>query len=93
MSALHFEWRALKAAQSLRKHRVAFEEGVAVFSDEHARLIADPDHSATEDRFVLLGLSGRLRLLLVVHGDRAGDDVIRLISARRATRAEARQYG
>ncbi len=92
MSALRFEWGALKAAQNLRNQRVAFEEAVTVFSDEHARLIADPDHSATEDRFALLGLSGRLRLLVVVHCDRAGDDVIRLISARRATRAEARQY-
>jgi uncharacterized DUF497 family protein len=64
---LHFEGSALKAAQNLRKHRVAFEEAVTLFSDEHARLIADPDHSATEDRFVLLGLSGRLRLLVVVH--------------------------
>jgi len=92
VSALRFEWGALKAAQNLRNQRVAFEEAVTVFSDEHARLIADPDHSATEDRFALLGLSGRLRLLVVVHCDRAGDDVIRLISARRATRAEARQY-
>ena len=69
-----------------------FEEAETVFTDEHGLLIDDPDHSATEDRFVLLGLSSRFRVLLVVHAYHEQDEVIRLISARRATRAERRQY-
>lgn len=92
MNALRFEWSSAKAELNARKHQVGFDEAVTVFGDEHARLIADPDHSDTEERYVLLGLSSRLRLLVVVHVYRAGDEVIRLISARAATRGEARHY-
>lgn len=63
-----------------------------MFTDEHALLIADPEHSRAEDRFILLGFSNRLRLLVVCHCYRSGGDIIRLITARPATRREARQY-
>lgn len=81
-----------KAATNRRKHGVSFSEAETVFADEHALLLNDPEHSETEDRFLLLGLSGALRVLVVVHCYRAGDTVIRLISARRADREEQRQY-
>ena len=92
MPALRFEWDNRKAAANLRKHGVSFEEARSVFFDEQARLIDDPDHSEEEDRFVLLGLSGALRLLLVCHCYRSEGEVIRIISARRATRMEAKFY-
>ena len=92
MSALRFEWDNRKAAANLRKHGVSFEEARSVFFDEQARLIDDPDHSEEEDRFVLLGLSGALRLLLICHCYRSEGEVIRIISARRATRTEAKFY-
>jgi uncharacterized protein len=90
--AISFEWDSRKASANLRKHGVSFEEAKSVFFDEQARLIDDPDHSEDEDRFVLLGLSQSLRLLLVCHCYRADGDVIRIISARKATRSEARFY-
>ncbi len=90
--AISFEWDSRKASANLRKHGVSFEEAKTVFFDEHARLIDDPDHSEDEDRFVLLGLSQSLRLLLVCHCYRADGEVIRVISARKATRSEARFY-
>ena len=92
MPALRFEWDNRKAAANLRKHGVSFEDARSVFFDEQARLIDDPDHSEEEDRFVLLGLSGALRLLLVCHCYRSEGEVIRIISARRATRTEAKFY-
>jgi len=92
MTALRFEWDRRKATANLRKHGVSFEEAKSVFLDEQARLIDDPDHSEEEDRFVLLGLSGALRLLLVCHCYRSEGEVIRIISARRATRTEAKFY-
>ena len=92
MPALRFEWDNRKAAANLRKHGVSFEEARSVFFDEQARLIDDPDHSEEEDRFVLLGLSGALRLLLVCHCYRSEGEIIRIISARRATRTEAKFY-
>ena len=69
-----------------------FEEAKSVFVDEQAKLIDDPDHSADEDRFVMLGLSGSLRLLLVCHCYRVGGQVIRIISARKASAKESRSY-
>ena len=65
--SLNFEWDSRKAAANLRKHGVSFEDAQSVFSDERARLIDDPDHSADEDRFLLLGLSSSMRLLVVAH--------------------------
>lgn len=92
MAELRFKWDPRKNAENQRKHRVSFEEAETVFADEHALLIDDPEHSTTEDRFVLLGLSVRFRVLLVVHSYRERDGVIRIISARRATKLERTRY-
>jgi uncharacterized DUF497 family protein len=92
VAELRFKWDPRKNAENQRKHRVSFEEAETVFADEHALLIDDPEHSTTEDRFVLLGLSVRFRVLLVVHSYRERDGVIRIISARRATKLERTRY-
>lgn len=89
---LRFDWAPRKAAANRAKHGIAFEEAATAFYDVFARVIQDPDHSDAEERFVLLGMSERLRLLVVIHCDREAMGVIRLISARRATRSEQRQY-
>jgi uncharacterized DUF497 family protein len=87
MPELRFEWDQRKSAANRRKHCVSFEEAQEVFSDERALLIEDPDHSADEDKFVLLGMSASLRLLVVCHCYRRAS-VIRIISARKANRAD-----
>lgn len=92
MDRLRFEWNPAKAKANLRKHGVSFEEARSAFADERAKLIADPDHSDDEDRFILLGLSVRLRLLVVCHCHRSGRNVVRIISARKATARESRSY-
>jgi hypothetical protein len=92
MSELRFEWHSAKAAANAKKHGIGFDEARSAFSDERAKLIADPDHSEDEDRFILLGLSAALRLLVVCHCYRGVDNVIRIISARKATSAEAKSY-
>ena len=92
MNALHFEWDEAKAKANLKKHGIGFEEAKSVFLDDHARLIPDPDHSIDEERFVLLGYSSSLKLLVVCHCYRGGDRIIRIISARKATRQEAQIY-
>lgn len=92
MSALHFEWNERKAAANLRKHGVSFEDAKSVFYDERAKLMDDPDHSELEDRFILLGLSTALKILVVCHCYRTGDDVIRIISASKATSREMKSY-
>ena len=92
MSTLRFEWDERKAAANAKKHGVSFEEAKSVFVDERAKLIDDPDHSEDEERFVLLGLSSALRLLLVCHCYRSEGNVIRLISARKATTKESKSY-
>ena len=92
MAEIRFAWDPRKNAENRRKHGISFEEAETVFADEHALLIDDPDHSTTEDRFVLLGLSARFRVLLVVHSYREHDDIIRIISARRATKQERGRY-
>lgn len=89
---IHFEWDSRKAALNMRKHGVSFEEARTVFFDEYAKVIDDPDHSESEDRFILLGVSSALRLLLVCHCYRQGDSVIRIISARKASPRESKQY-
>ena len=88
---LRFEWDKRKDRSNQRKHGIAFEEAQSVFYDENARLIADEEHSAEEDRFVLLGLSRRLRVLIVCHCYRR-NEVIRIISARQATATESAEY-
>lgn len=92
MSGLHFEWDDDKAAANVKKHGISFEEAKSVFRDERAKLISDPDHSEGEDRFVLLGLSETLRLLVVCHCYRGENHVIRIISARKATTGESKSY-
>ena len=92
MSELHFEWDQRKAAANEEKHGVTFEEAKSVFSDERAKLIDDPDHSEEEDRFILLGLGSSLRVLVVCHCYREEGNVIRIISARKATAKESKFY-
>jgi uncharacterized DUF497 family protein len=92
MSDLKFEWDPRKAAANTKKHGVGFDEAKSVFADERAKLIDDPDHSDDEDRFVLLGVSGLLRMLVVCHCYRSEGNVIRIISARKATASESRLY-
>jgi uncharacterized DUF497 family protein len=93
MRAIRFAWDPSKAAVNLHKHGVSFEEAATVFGDEYARLKHDPDHSHNEDRFILLGFSGKLRMLVVCHVYRENDELIRIISARKATLSERKQYG
>jgi len=89
---LHFEWDPEKGAANLKRHKVSFEEASTAFLDENALLIDDPDHSKEEDRFILLGLSASLRVLLVCHCYRAAEGRIRLISARKADAQERQAY-
>ena len=92
MSNIKFVWDEHKANANRRKHGVSFGEAQTVFYDESAQLIHDPDHSADEDRFVLLGRSSQLRLLVVCHCYRESDSVVRIISARKATKKECKLY-
>jgi uncharacterized DUF497 family protein len=87
-----FAWDRRKARSNLAKHGVSFEEAQAVFPDENARLIDDPDHSEDEERFVLLGYSFAARRLVVSHCYREHDSAIRPSSARRATGQEEEVY-
>lgn len=92
---MHFEWDASKAASNRKKHGVSFEEARSVFADAEGLLIPDPEHSQDEERFLLLGMSWRLRVLVVVHCERGevdGELVLRIISARKATVRETSQY-
>ena len=88
--ALRFGWDPRKAAANRRKHRITFEEAAPAFGDRLSVTIPDPDHSSSEDRFILVGLSEASRLLVVAHVERG--DEIRLVSARLATRRERRMY-
>jgi len=88
--ALEFEWDSDKADRNLREHGVSFDEATTVFRDTLSITIADPDHSASEHRFIDVGMSHRGELLVVSYTER--EDKIRIISARRATRAERRNY-
>jgi uncharacterized DUF497 family protein len=92
MPEMRIEWDPDKDKQNRRKHGVSFSEAESVFMDEHALLLDDPDHSAEEDRFILLGLGARLRILVVIHSFRERQDVIRIISARKAIRRERDIY-
>jgi uncharacterized protein len=92
MKSLHFDWDPAKAAANKRKHGVTFEEATTVFYDEDAVEFYDDEHSVWEDRFLLLGVSSKLRLLIICHFFREEDGVIRIISARRANAQEASYY-
>jgi uncharacterized DUF497 family protein len=89
---LRFEWDKRKARENKRRHDVSFDEAETVFYDEYAILIDDPEHSIEEDRFLLLGLSAGLRTLVVAHCYRRNADLIRIISARKATQSERDVY-
>ena len=75
------------------KHKVSFEEAQTVLYDPNGKIISDPDHSIEEDRFIILGLSSKLRLLVVCHCYKENDETIRLFSARKATKTETNFYG
>lgn len=92
MNKIIFEWDDSKNQTNQYKHRVSFEEAMTVFEDEEAKVITDPDHSENEERFIILGFSQMANLLVVCHCYRASDAVIRIISARKATRWEEKQY-
>lgn len=92
MKSIKFSWDANKADANLLKHKVSFEEAKTVFDDDNARLILDPEHSEEEERFILLGLSYKLKVLTVVHCYRESDECIRIISARKSTKNEEKQY-
>jgi uncharacterized protein len=92
MEMLEFTWDEKKNRANQRKHRVSFEEAQTAFYDEHAKVYADPDHSEDEARFILLGVSFRLRTLVVCHCFREGESLIRIISARKADKIEEREY-
>jgi uncharacterized protein len=89
---MRFEWDPAKAAANAKKHKVTFEAAKTVFYDDFAVQFFDEEHSHAEDRFLLLGMSSDARLLLVCHCAREGGDVIRIISARKATETEAQYY-
>ena len=89
---LRFAWDERKNRANRTKHGVWFEEAQSVFDDPRARLFYDPEHSEAEDRFILLGVSSAARTLVVIHCYRDSDSMIRLISARKATRKEAGSY-
>lgn len=92
MNTIRFIWEAEKAASNLKKHGISFEEARSVFYDENAKLIDDPDHSEVKERFILLGLSHSLRITLVCHCYRRDGNLIRIISARKATTTESKFY-
>jgi len=89
---MRFAWNPRKAAANLKKHGISFEEAETVFYDEFAVQFFDETHSEQEDRFILLGMSSQANLLIVCHCERESGDVVRIISARKATPTEARYY-
>ena len=90
---IKFDWDPAKAASNLKKHGVSFEEAQSVFYDGFAIQFYDELHSAGEERFLMLGMSSGANLLLVCHCERDDGGVIRIISARKATKAESSHYG
>ena len=91
MADINFTWDPKKAASNTKKHQITFDEAKTVFSDEYARLITDPDNSQDEDRFILMGTSIQSNLLVVCHCIRE-NEVIRIISARKADKPERKIY-
>ena len=93
MDDLSFTWDPKKDTANRRKHGISFAEARTAFYDENARVYSDPDHSESEERFILLGLSRRPRVLVVCHCYRERESVIRIISARKADKSERAAYG
>ena len=89
---IQFEWDEAKAAANLKKHQVSFEEAQSIFFDEFGVQFFDDDHSSGEDRFLMLGMSSRAKLLIVCHCERNHGATVRIISARKATKRESAFY-
>ncbi|MCI0611803.1 BrnT family toxin [bacterium] len=92
MAELTFEWDARKNDANIKKHRISFEEAQTVFFDENAIEFFDPDHSKAENRFLLIGRSFKLRILIISYCYRQSEEVIRIISSRMATKKERMIY-
>ena len=92
MDDIRFEWDQNKNLANVKKHKISFEEAKTVFFDESARVIPDPEHSDNEEGFIILGISNKLKLLIVVHTYRENDEIIRIISARKASKSESKYY-
>ena len=92
METIHFNWDKIKSKVNEKKHKISFQEASTVFSDEMAVEFYDNEHSEWEDRFLLLGLSNKLNLLIVCHCYRESEGVIRIMSARKATKNESKYY-
>ena len=92
MDEITFEWDGKKAQTNAQKHGISFEEAETAFYDSNARISYDPDHSQDEDRYILLGMSESFKLIVVCHVYRQNDESIRIISARRATKTEQKEY-
>ena len=92
MNQIRFEWDENKNRINIAKHNVSFEEAKTVFYDSGALVIEDPEHSEDEDRFIILGISRYANVLVVCHCYRYNDEVIRIISARKANKQESKQY-
>jgi uncharacterized DUF497 family protein len=92
MNDLEFTWNREKADLNFKKHGVSFNDAITVFHDEYAKIIPDPDHSTEEERFVIIGISFQAHLLVVCHCYRDSENVIRIISARKATKQESKSY-
>jgi uncharacterized protein len=92
MKEIRFEWDGNKDSANKHKHGISFEEAQTVFFDPNARLIADPDHSEHEERFIILGMSYTLKIIVVCHCYKSKNEVIRIISARKAIKKEEKTY-
>jgi len=92
MNDINFVWDEDKNRINIKSHKISFEEAKTVFFDPNAKVIHDPDHSIEEDRFIILGLSKTLNILVVCHCYREKEEIIRIFSARKATKTECRQY-
>ena len=92
MSDIRYEWDHAKNNANIRKHGISFNEAITVFTDENLMIMADEDHSEDEERFIVLGFSEHPRLLVVCHCYKESDEVVRIFSARKATKTEERFY-
>ncbi len=92
MNNIKFDWDKSKASLNKKKHGVSFEEATTIFYDDNALEFFDPDHSESEDRFIMLGMSFSARILVVCHCVREKGSIIRIISARKATKHESKNY-
>jgi len=90
---MKFIWDEKKNQKNIKEHKVSFREAESVFYDPNAKIIHDPDHSIDEDRFIILGISKLMKLLVVCHCYRESDEEIRIFSARKATKTEKKEYG